>query len=40
MEPKYFTPEEADQRNGDDRVHEPLRGWEYYLAVAEGRLVI
>jgi ribulose-5-phosphate 4-epimerase/fuculose-1-phosphate aldolase len=40
MEPKYFTPEEATRRNGDDRVHEPVRGWEYYLAVAEGRITL
>lgn len=37
IQPKYFTPEEATQRNGDDRVHEPVRGWEYYVAATEER---
>ena len=37
MEPNYFTPEDALARNGDDKAHEPLRGWEYYLGLTEGR---
>lgn len=38
MDPKYYTPEGAARRHGDDRVHEPIRAWEYYVAVMEGRL--
>jgi ribulose-5-phosphate 4-epimerase/fuculose-1-phosphate aldolase len=37
MEPKYYSAEEAAARNGDDKVHEPVRGWEYYVGVTEGR---
>lgn len=40
MEPKYYTREQAQRRHGDDREHEPIRAWEYYVAVAEGRLQI
>ena len=40
MEPKYYTPEGAARRHGDDRVHEPIRAWEYYVATMEGRLRI
>lgn len=36
FEPKFYTPEGAARRHGDDRVHEPIRAWEYYLAVAKG----
>jgi ribulose-5-phosphate 4-epimerase/fuculose-1-phosphate aldolase len=36
--PRFFTPDVAERRNGDDRVHEPLRAWEYYLAAATGKL--
>jgi ribulose-5-phosphate 4-epimerase/fuculose-1-phosphate aldolase len=35
--PRYYTPEGAALRHGDDRVHEPLRAWEYYVAVADGK---
>jgi ribulose-5-phosphate 4-epimerase/fuculose-1-phosphate aldolase len=38
LTPRFYSPEEATRRHGDDRVHEPLRAWEYYVAVAEGRL--
>jgi L-fuculose-phosphate aldolase len=38
LEPKSYSPEGAARRHGDDRVHEPIRAWEYYVAVAEGRL--
>lgn len=37
--PRYYTPEGAARRHGDDRVHEPIRGWEYYVAVANGMAV-
>lgn len=40
MEPKYFTPEQANRRNGDDRVHEPVRAWEYYVGATEGKFAI
>lgn len=36
--PRYFSPEGAARRHGDDRVHEPIRAWEYYVAMAEGKL--
>jgi ribulose-5-phosphate 4-epimerase/fuculose-1-phosphate aldolase len=36
--PRFYSPEEAARRHGDDRVHEPLRAWEYYVAAAEGKL--
>lgn len=38
LSPRFYSPEEAARRHGDDRVHEPLRAWEYYVAVAEGRI--
>ncbi len=38
LKPRFLSPEEAARRHGDDRVHEPIRAWEYYVAVAEGRL--
>jgi ribulose-5-phosphate 4-epimerase/fuculose-1-phosphate aldolase len=38
LAPKYYSAENAARRHGDDRVHEPLRAWEYYVAAAEGRL--
>jgi ribulose-5-phosphate 4-epimerase/fuculose-1-phosphate aldolase len=36
--PRFYSPETAARRHGDDRVHEPLRAWEYYVAVAAGKL--
>lgn len=36
--PRFYSWEEAARRHGDDRVHEPLRAWDYYVAVAEGRI--
>lgn len=38
FKPRFYSPEGAARRHGDDRVHEPIRAWEYYLAVAEGKL--
>ena len=35
--PRFLSPEEIARRRGDDPVHEPIRAWEYYVAVAEGR---
>jgi ribulose-5-phosphate 4-epimerase/fuculose-1-phosphate aldolase len=37
LQPKFYSPEGAARRHGDDRVHEPIRAWEYYVAVAEGK---
>ena len=37
LQPKAYSPEEAARRNGDDKVHEPIRAWEYYVAAAEQR---
>jgi ribulose-5-phosphate 4-epimerase/fuculose-1-phosphate aldolase len=38
FKPKFYSPEGAARRHGDDRVHEPIRAWEYYVGAAEGRL--
>lgn len=38
--PQYYTPEAAARRHGDDRVHEPVRAWEYYVAVAKGNIAV
>lgn len=38
FKPKAYSGEGAARRHGDDRVHEPVRAWEYYVAVAEGKL--
>lgn len=35
--PRFYTPEDAARRHGDDRVHEPIRAWEYYVGATEGR---
>ncbi len=40
LKPRYYSPEGAARRHGDDRVHEPIRAWEYYVGVAEGRIRI
>jgi ribulose-5-phosphate 4-epimerase/fuculose-1-phosphate aldolase len=37
LEPRAYSPAEAARRNGDDKVHEPIRAWEYYVAAAEER---
>jgi ribulose-5-phosphate 4-epimerase/fuculose-1-phosphate aldolase len=37
MRPRFYSPEEAARRHGDDRMLEPLRAWEYYRAVSEGK---
>jgi ribulose-5-phosphate 4-epimerase/fuculose-1-phosphate aldolase len=36
--PRFYAPEDAARRHGDDSTHEPLRAWEYYVAVAEGKI--
>jgi ribulose-5-phosphate 4-epimerase/fuculose-1-phosphate aldolase len=38
LTPRFYSPEAAARRHGDDRVHEPVRAWEYYVAAAEGKL--
>jgi L-ribulose-5-phosphate 4-epimerase len=38
LAPQYYSPEGAARRHGDDRVHEPVRAWEYYVAAAAGKL--
>jgi ribulose-5-phosphate 4-epimerase/fuculose-1-phosphate aldolase len=38
--PRFYTPEGAARRHGDDRVHEPVRAWEYYVAVTDGKLAV
>jgi HCOMODA/2-hydroxy-3-carboxy-muconic semialdehyde decarboxylase len=32
--PRFYSPEAAARRHGDDRVHEPIRAWEYYVSIA------
>ena len=36
FEPQFYSPDGAMRRHGDDRVHEPIRAWEYYVAVTQG----
>jgi ribulose-5-phosphate 4-epimerase/fuculose-1-phosphate aldolase len=36
--PRFYSETGAARRHGDDRVNEPIRAWEYYVAAAEGRL--
>jgi len=38
LSPRFYSVEDAGRRHGDDRVHEPLRAWEYYVAAAEGKI--
>jgi ribulose-5-phosphate 4-epimerase/fuculose-1-phosphate aldolase len=38
FKPQVYSAEGAARRHGDDRVHEPVRAWEYYVAVADGQL--
>jgi ribulose-5-phosphate 4-epimerase/fuculose-1-phosphate aldolase len=38
--PRYFSAEGAARRHGDDRVHEPIRAWEYYVAAAAGKFAV
>ena len=38
LTPRFYSAADAARRHGDDRVHEPLRAWEYYVAMAEGKL--
>jgi ribulose-5-phosphate 4-epimerase/fuculose-1-phosphate aldolase len=38
LRPAYFTPEQVAFRRGSDEVHEPVRAWDYYRAVALGAL--
>lgn len=40
LSPREYTPEDAARRHGDDRVHEPIRAWAYYVAAAEGRFSV
>jgi ribulose-5-phosphate 4-epimerase/fuculose-1-phosphate aldolase len=37
LSPRYYTREGAARRHSDDRVHEPIRAWDYYVGVAEGK---
>jgi ribulose-5-phosphate 4-epimerase/fuculose-1-phosphate aldolase len=34
LTPKAFSPETAARRRGMDQPHEPVRAWEFYLAIA------
>jgi ribulose-5-phosphate 4-epimerase/fuculose-1-phosphate aldolase len=40
LTPRFYSPEGAARRHGDDRVHERVRAWEYYVAAAEGKLAL
>jgi ribulose-5-phosphate 4-epimerase/fuculose-1-phosphate aldolase len=37
MNPRFYSPQGAARRHGEDRTHEPVRAWEYYVAVAQRR---
>jgi ribulose-5-phosphate 4-epimerase/fuculose-1-phosphate aldolase len=39
LKPRFYSPQDAARRNGEDRVHEPVRAWDYYVAMAEGTLM-
>jgi ribulose-5-phosphate 4-epimerase/fuculose-1-phosphate aldolase len=38
FQPRFYSPGGAARRHGDDRVHEPIRAWDYYVAVADGKI--
>jgi ribulose-5-phosphate 4-epimerase/fuculose-1-phosphate aldolase len=38
LAPRSYSKEGAARRHGDDRVHEPIRAWEYYVGVVEGTI--
>lgn len=38
LTPRHYSVEGAARRQGDDRLHEPVRAWEYYVAAAAGKL--
>ena len=38
LQPRFYSAENAARRHGDDRLHEPVRAWEYYLAVADEKV--
>ncbi len=38
LTPRNYSPEAAARRHGDDRAHEPVRAWAYYVAAATGKL--
>jgi ribulose-5-phosphate 4-epimerase/fuculose-1-phosphate aldolase len=40
LKPKFYSPEGAARRHGDDREHEPVRAWDYYVAAAQGRISV
>jgi ribulose-5-phosphate 4-epimerase/fuculose-1-phosphate aldolase len=35
LEPKAYSRDTAARRNGNDKLHEPIRAWEYYVAAAD-----
>lgn len=37
LSPVAYSPDEAARRRGMDTPNEPVRAWEYYVAIAEGR---
>jgi len=39
LKPRFYSPAEAAHRHGQDHGHEPLRAWDYYVAMAEGTLM-
>lgn len=38
LKPQVYSAQGAARRHGDDRLHEPVRAWEYYLAAAGGQI--
>ena len=38
LAPRAYSADGAARRHGDDRVHEPIRAWDYYAAVAKGEI--
>ena len=39
LTPRFYSPEDAARRHGEDRAPEPVRAWDYYVAMAEGTLM-
>ncbi len=37
--PRFYSPQDAARRQSEDRVDEPVRAWDYYVAMAEGTLM-
>ena len=39
LKARFYSPEDAARRHGENRVDEPALAWDYYVAMAEGTLM-